>query len=80
MANLGSQRLKENHQYLAHDTGFHPNVDKFLTLVKVTIISEVNLKNLQFKPGFHMSGKSETDREFYFLPTIPDFADIPDIC
>ena len=37
-----------DHQYLAHDifTGFPPNVVKFLTLD--TIISEVNLQNLQF--------------------------------
>ena len=37
-------------EYLAHDifTGFPPNVVKFLTLVEGTIISEVNLKNLQF--------------------------------
>ena len=38
-----------DHQYLAHDifTGFSLNVVKFLTLVKDTIISEVNLQNLQ---------------------------------
>ena len=37
-------------QYLAHDifTGFQPNVVKFLTLVKDTIIPEVNLQTLQF--------------------------------
>ena len=62
-ADLGSQRQKENlkalflkmtkqtdYQYLAHDifTGLLPNAVKFLTLVKDTIISEVNHQNLQF--------------------------------
>ena len=31
------------------------------------------------KPGFHLSGKSQTIGDFTFLPTIPDFADISDI-
>ena len=36
-------------KYLAHNifTGFPPNVVKFLTLVKDTIISEVNLQNTE---------------------------------
>jgi len=32
-----------------------------------------------FKPGFHMLRKIANDRGFYFLPTIPDFADLSDI-
>ena len=30
------------------------------------------------KPGFQMSGKSQTIGGFHFLPTIPDFAHISD--
>ena len=39
-----------DHQYLAHDifTGFQPNVVKCSSLIKDTIISEVNLQNFQF--------------------------------
>ena len=33
----------------------------------------------KLKPGFHMLGKIPDNRGFYFLPTIPDFADISDI-
>jgi len=29
--------------------------------------------------GFYMLGKSQTIRDFTFLPTIPDFADVSDI-
>ena len=35
---------------------------------------------LSIKPGFHMSGKSQTIADFTFLPTIPDIrqTSVPD--
>ena len=45
-------------------------------------VLRVHERSLSFliavKPGFHMSGKSQTIGDFT-LPSIPDFADISDI-